>query len=686
MLRPRMPPRRSCERSWVLASSAIETWNLGTSAGLNQRGFSLEGQSSVLEADNLNFLTDSFVSMRNAFTDQDLTDSGFTGEIQWLGRHVTNDGVEELWGAAYNAGTVACARRVAGVWTPVTLIDTPNPDSLTEMHSVSFNGKLFLAYDSAVNRLHLWDGTAVRRVGLIVSGQGSAANTGSGSYAATARQYRFSQRIVDGSDIVAESELSEAISFTPSGSGTAARITGPTQVDSATHWVLYGLISSAGDVYDLYEELAQTAIGATYDDSTAPASYDGDAPPTLASNIPPPSAKSLATDSSRLIMAGAWETSATAGQTAPANNRVWFTRVLAATDVGDDESVPNGLWLNIGDAGPVTALGTIYTDVYAFKLGSVHKLVPTQDPDGPFSRVLISENFGAIGQRVLANGETEDGFSAIYFADDHATYRLAYGAVLPFSEPIGTSMRSQTITADESVMCYDPYRRNLLLQISNTATSILGSYNAFVTDTVKKRWAGLSLAGQTNGWTLGSSMLGTDTTLAGINATIRASVVAQQGVNQTSIHLYVGGKDDSGASLLRSWVSRCAVDGDIGFTTKIRARRTFGPGKRATVWGPTLYYRNPQGDTAGTLSCIVSYVPNFSVSQTVTQTFTMTPTQDDNAISVLEQSLDELGLSDVSVLDVVITLSYEGTAFDSVVTPTIDAIVVPYKVGEASAR
>ena len=668
-----------------MGSPSVETWALGTTVGLNQRGFSLEGQSSVLEADNLSFLSDSFVSMRNAFTDNSLTSSGFTGEIQWLGRHVTNDGVEELWAAAYNAGTVACARRVAGVWSAVTLIDTPNPDKLTEMHSVSFNGKLFLAYDSAVNRLHLWDGTSVRRVGLTVSGVGSAANTGAGAYAATARQYRFSQRIKDGTDIVAESELSAAISFTPSGAGTAARITQPTVVDSATHWVVYGLISSAGDVYDLYEELAETIYGSTYDDSTNPASYDGDAPPVLNSNIPPPSAKCLATDSSRLIMAGAWETSASAGQTTPANNRVWFSRTLAATDVGDDESVPNGLWLNIGDAGPVTALGTIYTDVYALKLGSVHKLVPTQDPDGPFSRVLISENFGAVGQRVLANGETEDGFSAIYFADDHAVYRLAYGAVLPFSEPIGRDMRSQTITASGSVLCYDPYRRVLLLQISNTATSIIGSYSAFITDTVKQKWAGFSLAGQTNGWTLGASMLGTDTTLAGINATIRAAVVAQD-ASDSSQRLYVAGKDDSGNSLLRSWGTRCAVDGDIAFTTKIRARRTFGPGKRATVWGPTLYYRNPQGDTSGTLSCIVSYVPNFSTTETVTQTFTMSATQDDNGISVVEQSLESLALSDVSVLDVVVTISYSGTAFDSVVTPTIDAIAVPYKVGEASAR
>lgn len=663
-----------------MATPSVETWNLGPHRGLNQRGFALEGQDSVLEADNLSFLTDSFVSMRNAFTDEDLTGSGFTGEIQWMGRHITNDGVEEVWAAANNSGTVACARKVSGVWTPVTLTDTPAEANLSEMHSVSFNGKLYLAYDSAVNRLHLWDGTQVRRVGLTVSGQGSVADTGSGSYAATARRYRFSQRIKDGTDIVAESELSEAVSFTPSGSGTAARITKPTTVDSATHWVVYGLISSAGDTYDLYEELAETENATTtYDDSTAPASYDGDAPPELNSNIPPPSAKFLASDSSRVIMAGAWETSATAGQTTPKPNRVWFSRPLGATDVGDDESVPNGLWLNIGDAGPVTGLGSTYTDVYVFKFGSTHKLVPTQDPDAPFSRVIVSENFGAVGQRVIANGETEDGFSAIYFADDHAVYRLAYGAIVPFSEPVGRDCRAQPITADGSVLAYDPYRRVLLIQISNAASSVSGSYSAFITDTVKQKWSGFSLGGLTSGWTLGASMLGTDTILAGSNATIRAAVVAQSDDNV--LKLYVGGKDDGGDSLLRSWGKRNVLDGSIAFTTRVRARRIFGPGKNATIWNPRLFYRNPQDATSGTLSCSVSFVKNYS-EETRTQTFTMDTTADDNGISVKDTELESLDMSDVRVLDCIVSMTYSGTAFESVTTPTIDAIVTPYKVQE----
>ena len=661
----------------------ILTWNLGPNSGLNQRGFPLDGQASVLEADNLGYLSDAFMSLRNAFSDEALTSAGFTGEIQWLGKHTTNDGVEEIWAAANNAGTVACARRVSGTWSAVTLIDTPTAGSLTQMHSVSFNGKLFLAYDSSVNRLHLWNGTAVRRVGLIVSGVGSAADTGAGSYAATARQYRCSQRIKDGTDIVAESELSAAFSFTPSGSGTAARITQPTVVDSATHWVVYGLVSSAGDTYDLYEELGETIYGSTFDDSVAPASYAGDAPPVLASNIPPPSAKYLTTDATRVIMAGAWETSASTGQTTPAGNRTWFTRPLAATDVGDDESIPNGLWLNIGDAGPVTALGAIYTDVYAFKLGSIHKLIPTQDPDGPFSRTLISENFGAVGQRVVVNGETEEGFSAIYFADDHAVYRLAYGAVIPYSEAVGRDMRTQPITVDGSVLAYDAFRRVLLVQVSNAATGIFGSYSAFTSDTVKQRWSGFSLGGATSGWTLGTGILGTSTILAGGNATIKATMVAKDSTG--SLRLYAGGQDSSGASLLRSWGLRNVLDGDVPFSAKIRARRTFGPGKVAQIYNPVLYYRNPQADVAGALSCTVSMVKNYD-AETLSQTFTMETTPDDNGISIKQKKLESLLMGEAEVLDLIVSMTYTptvaGTAYTSTVTPTIDAIVVPYKVQE----
>jgi hypothetical protein len=254
--------------------------------------------------------------------------------------------------------------------------------------------------------------------------------------------------------------------------------------------------------------------------------------------------------------------------------------------------------------------------------------------------------------------------------------------VAPYSEAVGRDTRAQPITSDGSLLVYDPYRRVLLLQISNSSTGITGSYSAFTVDTVKGQWSGFSLGGVTSGWTLGASALGTSTILAGGNATITSGVVSQ--ASDGTLRLYVGGQDNNGVSLLRSWGKGNAIDGAIAFTAKVRARRTFGPGKRATVWAPTLYYRNPQGSTAGSMTCTVTLVRNYDEMRS--QSFVMDTTTDDNGISVVEKSLESLACADVSVLDAVIELVYSGTTYNSVVTPTIDALVVPFKVQEAVAR
>ena len=171
-------------------------------------------------------------------------------------------------------------------------------------------------------------------------------------------------------------------------------------------------------------------------------------------------------------------------------------------------------------------------------------------------------------------------------------------------------------------------------------------------------------------------MLDTDTALSGSNATIRSTGVALS--DEGTLRLYAGGKDDSGVSLLRSWGTRCGLDGSLPFTAKVRVRRTFGPGKRAQTWAPTVYYRNPQGTTAGTLSCTVSLIKNYD--EVRTETFTLEATQDDNGISIKSKKLESLAMVDADVIDCVASMTYSGTAFDSVVTPTIDAIVIPYKV------
>jgi hypothetical protein len=53
---------------------------------------------------------------------------------------------------------------------------------------------------------------------------------------------------------------------------------------------------------------------------------------------------------------------------------------------------------------------------------------------------------------------------------------------------------------------------------------------------------------------------------------------------------------------------------------------------------------------------------------------------------VKELKLESLACADVSVLDAVISMVWTptvpGTAYDSVVTPTVDALVVPFKLQE----
>jgi len=164
-------------------------------------------------------------------------------------------------------------------------------------------------------------------------------------------------------------------------------------------------------------------------------------------------------------------------------------------------------------------------------------------------------------------------------------------------------------------------------------------------------------------------------------------VVAQ--ASDGTLRLYVGGQDDSGVSNLRAWGKRNVLDGSIAFTSKIRARRTFGPGKKATVWNPTMYYRNPQGDTSGALSCTVSFIRNYN-AETISETFTLESTQDDNGISLKEKVFESVEMGDTSVLDVVISMTYTptvaGVAYDSVMPPTIDALIVPFKVQETTGR
>lgn len=190
--------------------------------------------------------------------------SCFSTVISSLIAHLpgNNPGAAELWGADANTPPIVGRMAAASTFSAVTLKDDLATGAAPKFRGASNNGKLFLAYDSAVDRFHVWDpnlaAPQVRRVGLATPVAPTVANSGSGSYA-TKRYYRQRYRIKNGTAIVAQSEPSASVAFTPSGSGSGATITKSATIsESETHWVLE---ASADDItfYEVQEVVQITS-------------------------------------------------------------------------------------------------------------------------------------------------------------------------------------------------------------------------------------------------------------------------------------------------------------------------------------------------------------------------------------------------------------------------------------------
>lgn len=342
-----------------------------------------------------------------------------------------------------NAGTVTGYDYTitAGTWASLTSGDAWTDGS--DIVGASLNGTVYVAGDTAVNRLHALDAgtSAFRPVGLIVPAAPTVANTGAGAYAATIRYYKVAYATISGSVTLRRSELSPSVSFTPSGAGTAARVTKPAAINEGeTHWLLYGSPDNLS-----YFLLATTVVGTTtYDDSTAPASYTGDAPQLAGTNIPPPSVKAILSDGARLVMAIPWESSATSGQTEIKQNRVWFTRVIGASDIGDLESIPvttvQRNYIDIGELnedGPITGLGgPIDGIIYVFQANRIWVLQPTGDVTAPYTARCLTTTVGSINQRSIVFAEDEQGQPALYFLSRRGPYRLGRNGLESLTSPV----------------------------------------------------------------------------------------------------------------------------------------------------------------------------------------------------------------------------------------------------------
>jgi len=658
-----------------------QQWVIAGPATLNERTNALLTEAPV-ELINAYMLSEAALQMRQAFSTETYSASGLDGPVEWIARFVTNTGSEEAWAASNNAGTAELGRRSNNVWASATFSDTAAAGNLRYMHSVGQNGKLFLCYDSDVNRLHVWDGSTVRRVGLAQASAVTAATMG-GSGLTFNRWYRKRVAVYVSGVLVRQSEPSASyvnVSITDDAGVTVTRGTVPGEDE--THWIVEASTDSGGAPTTWYQ-IASVAIATTTSNDTNSTITGFTASPTTGLYVPPPSAKYIVSDGAVLLMAGAWETNAASGQTDPVQNRVWFTRPLGESNISDDESIPDTTtqenWIDVGDAGPITGLiGPVFGEIFVFKASSLYKLVPTGDATTPYSRVLVSTAYGAVDQRVIAEGDL-GGVPAVYFADQSALYAWASGGIVNVSEPIARDLRQTVITASSSFVAFDPYQRILLLQESATPSPTTGTYRSHMFDAAKQVWGGFELAGTTGGWVIGVGVLDSTTIIGGSGAEIINGAFIED--PNGGRRMYLSGQTAASTGALFKWAGQIGLDASSAYTSGARYRKSFAAitGRKVNVGNPTVFYRNPQGTTTGTLTLQLSYIRDFN--ETRTQSVTLDVTDDENGIAVKQKSLESLMAADVSTLDVRAYLTYSGTAFTSSPGPSIDAIVVPYTVG-----
>jgi len=394
--------------------------------------------NQCVDAVNVDWIDTTFAHKR--YGSSSVSTTGGTAFGQLIGsliRYVPNglDADAELWGVDLN---FLVKRLPTGTtsWADVTMDDAIATRAY-DVTGVTLNGKLFLFYDSAVDRAHVYDPSLasprVRRMGLQApTAAPTVANNGAGAYAANPRYYRVRWTQLNGSVTVRKSEAGAASTlFTPSGAGASARVTRPTAPgEGETHWQVE-MSTDAGTWYSL----ASVAIATTtYDDVFDPDAWKLSAAISDAAGAYalPPSAKYAVSDGNRLLMAGAWETGVR-------TSRVWFTPVLGSSDAGDDERVPNQTvqknWfdLNENDGGAITALaGPLNGMIYAFKRNQIYRIRPTGDVAAPYLPRKIRDDIGCIAAKSIAIGDDHLGQAAIYFLSHKGPYRITSDGAIQY--------------------------------------------------------------------------------------------------------------------------------------------------------------------------------------------------------------------------------------------------------------
>lgn len=433
----------------------------------------------VVTANNVEFVTSMCGERRLGADNISITGSDLVGKdrVAFLYRHLptTDETASELWALGVTGTSSSSLCRKTTSWSTITPLDaiTVTGTYQYQLRAATLHGKMFIPYKSAQDRLHVWDGSTLRRTGLAEPAVPTVANTGSGSFAGT-RYYRV-RYIRQFASYTLRSEPSDTVTFAPSGTGSAARITKPATIsESETHWEIEASVDNVN-----FYVIATVAVGTTtYDDSTA--FSPGYAEPSLGFDLAPdigdyaliPSAKSAVIDDDRVVWAGSFESEAL-------SSRVGWTPVGKAEGDGNDERMETDtdpfIDLDGLEGGPITdMISGVHGYIYVFKFSHIYQLVRTGQRTRAYQAYNITKRRGAIEGSVVS-GLDETGKPTIFFLDPSVgPCTIAHGEVRACGADIRATWETINLDATNVIArgIYFPKKQQVRWWIATNSSNI----------------------------------------------------------------------------------------------------------------------------------------------------------------------------------------------------------------------
>jgi hypothetical protein len=375
-------------------------------------------------------------SDRVTFLHRDLPTADETAARLWaFGVTGTSSSTLEYKDTSWHVPTLKDAFTITGIY--------PN-----RIRAVSLHGKTFIAYKSGQDRLHVYDGSTVRRSGVAEPAAPTGANTAAaGSFTGT-RYYRVRYIEKSGSTVLRRSEPSDVLTFAPSGSKTGVTVTKPASIsEGETHWELEASLNNS----DFYV-LATTAVGTSSVDDTTDYST-GYTAYTLSEDTGDyaliGSAKFLAVDDDRLIWAGSFDDANLA-------SRLGWTPVYGADGVGNDERFETDTDpfkdLDAGEGGGCTGLSEPQNgSFYFFKFSQIHKADRTGQRTKAYDTFALTKKKGAIEGSVV-DGEDATGEPCVYFIDPKTgPARVGQGGIFNCGRDIRRTWKQLNLDATQLI-------------------------------------------------------------------------------------------------------------------------------------------------------------------------------------------------------------------------------------------